>query len=74
MPTFLAAPTFARAGVIAGFVLDAALGGGLTPTLTKGVLFAQGTMFRPATACCRTPQCSQPTARRTAPGRRPRLR
>ncbi len=41
-------PIFERQGVIAGFVLG--LGIGLVPSITKGVLFAQGVMYRPAEA------------------------
>src|SRR5579862_6143116 len=41
----LAAPTFARAGVMGGFILDQ--GNGLTPTISLGVLFAQEQMYRP---------------------------
>ncbi len=48
MPTYYAAPTFRRDGVVAGFVLDN--GAGLTPAITRGVLFAQGTMYRPVSA------------------------
>jgi hypothetical protein len=46
VPSYLAAPTFARTGVVAGFLLDQ--GSGLTPTISLGVLFAQGTMYHPA--------------------------
>jgi hypothetical protein len=47
MPQVAAAPNIERTGVIAGFVLS--LGGaGLIPAITKGVLFAQGSMYRPA--------------------------
>jgi len=38
------APNFERAGVVAGFVLTYLQ----VPCITKGVLFAQGTMYRPA--------------------------
>lgn len=48
MPQVDAAPNFERAGVISGFVLS--LGSGLTPAITRGVLFAQGTMYRPESA------------------------
>lgn len=40
-------PNFDRAGVAAGFALDCAGG---AATCTKGVLFAQGVMYRPASA------------------------
>ena len=40
------APNFRRIGVISGFALD--LGAGLVPVFASwGVLFAQGTMYRP---------------------------
>lgn len=45
---FSAAPNFERRGVIAGFVLS--LGAGLRPAVTKGVLFAQDTLYRPSLA------------------------
>lgn len=41
-----AAPNFERAGVISGFVLS--VGSGLTPAITRGVLFAGGVMYRPS--------------------------
>lgn len=44
-----AAPNFERAGVVAGFVLGFTNYPFPVVTLTKGVLFAQGAMFRPAT-------------------------
>jgi len=46
VPTFLAAPTFPRDGVAGGFILDE--GAGLVPSISLGVLFAQGTMYRPS--------------------------
>jgi hypothetical protein len=42
------APNFERKGVIAGFVLG--VGSGLAPSITKGALFAQGILYRPAEA------------------------
>lgn len=42
------APNIERSGVVAGFVLTP--GGGLAPAISKGVLFAQGTIYRPAAA------------------------
>jgi len=43
-----APPNFERPGVVAGFALG--LGAGLSPTLSKGVLFAQGVIYRPGAA------------------------
>lgn len=45
---FSAAPNFERRGVIAGFVLST--GQELRPAISRGVLFAQGAMYRPAVA------------------------
>jgi hypothetical protein len=42
------APNFERPGVVTGFVLG--VGSGLTPSVSKGVLFAQGAIYRPAAA------------------------
>lgn len=49
-PVFLvdAAPNIERAGVIAGWVIGP--GAGLVPSITRGVLFAQGAVYRPAVA------------------------
>jgi hypothetical protein len=44
----LAPPNMDRPGVIAGFTLSA--GAGLTPTMAKGVLFAQEALYRPESA------------------------
>jgi hypothetical protein len=43
-----APPNFEREGVVAGFTLSA--GEGLTPAITRGVLFAGGNMYRPEAA------------------------
>lgn len=48
MATIAAPPNFERSGVVAGFILGP--GAGLTPTVSKGVLFAQGALYRPAVA------------------------
>ncbi len=48
MPFVDAAPNFERPGVISGFVLGQGIL--LTPTFTRGVLFAQGAIYRPAEA------------------------
>jgi hypothetical protein len=48
MAVVTAPPNFERAGIVAGFVL--AVGSALTPTITKGALFAQGALYRPAAA------------------------
>ncbi|KKL63302.1 hypothetical protein LCGC14_2176470, partial [marine sediment metagenome] len=48
MPYVDAAPNIERAGVISGFTLG--IGSLLTPTISRGALFAQGTIYRPATA------------------------
>ncbi|MBM3776458.1 MAG: hypothetical protein FJW37_15050, partial [Acidobacteria bacterium] len=43
-----APPNFERSGVVAGFILGP--GSDLTPVLSRGVLFAQGAIYRPAAA------------------------
>lgn len=48
MPTYIASPTFARPGVLGGFNLD--VGNGLVPSISLGVLIAQGNLYRPAPA------------------------
>jgi hypothetical protein len=49
MAYVLAAPGFYRQGVIAGFTLGVPAAGA-APTITKGVLRAQGSLYRPAAA------------------------